>query len=145
MSDERLLHTQEVSGSTPFAPTTNPRSFNGGFPAEDHDSSPDPLRPPENGDCFGSSMAAKPEAATPERSAASWQLTSDRLIFGSDIRLPLGVPYTAKWMTDRDRSIIDVQPVVPIREATELEYRLSNHNYNGPLMGAEYFYEVTTD
>lgn len=69
MSDERLLHTQEVTGSSPVAPTTNPFIPLSHPISSDNSISPDPLQPPENTSSFGSHLAATPEKETLESCA----------------------------------------------------------------------------
>jgi hypothetical protein len=57
-STERLLHTQEVTGSSPVALTTSPLKIHGHFEIADPPETPDPLQTIESSTSSGSNMAA---------------------------------------------------------------------------------------
>lgn len=154
MSDERLLHTQEVHCSNQCAPTTKPIIPLSCSISSNNSIGPDPLLATEKPSSFGSSLAATPENDTPESCAVSVQSgnQSTFLVRSNGVR-QVGKIHISNCFVHREsgshpEQIFENQPFFIIREATKDEYlaqcRRKGLSASEPFTET-HFYEVTTD
>lgn len=163
---ERLLHTQEVAGSSPAAPTTKPIIPLSHPISSDTSIGYDPLLATENLSSFGSHLAAAvprvkgfadlspnslsptdstPENEMPESCAVSVQLAAlaNRRIISHSFQNPLGVVIEGGLLLPDGETVYNI-PFVCLREATRAEFDADRGEASGPDDGP-YFYEFTTD